>query len=98
MMFPLAPYNIPSWNNEQAQESLVVVKSIHDPTYQKLIDRLAARRKEVSMTQIELAEKLGWPQSAVSKLETYERRLDLLETIRICELLNWTLADLTREG
>jgi transcriptional regulator with XRE-family HTH domain len=45
-------------------------------------------RREKGVSQEELAESLGVPQSYVSKYELGERRLDLVETFEICRALN----------
>jgi transcriptional regulator with XRE-family HTH domain len=45
-------------------------------------------RKEAGLHQQELAVKLCKPQSFVSKYESGERRLDLLELRHICQCLN----------
>jgi transcriptional regulator with XRE-family HTH domain len=42
-------------------------------------------RKDVGMTQIELAQKLQRPQSFVSKYEQGERRLDFVELLEVLE-------------
>ena len=39
------------------------------------------------MTQQQLADKLGRPQSFVSKIENSDRRLDVIEFIEVCRLL-----------
>lgn len=39
------------------------------------------------MTQVQLAERLGKPQSFVSKYENGERRLDVIELIEVLEAL-----------
>jgi transcriptional regulator with XRE-family HTH domain len=44
-------------------------------------------RTEARLTQVELAERLGRPQSFVSKYETGERRLDILELRDVCAAL-----------
>jgi len=49
------------------------------------------------MTQAELADRLGWPQPAISKVETFVRRIDIVETMRICDTLGWTLLELTKK-
>lgn len=58
-------------------------RTIHKETYRKLIDRLTALRVESGVTQQVLAERLGRPQSFVSKVEGYERRLDVVEFLEI---------------
>jgi transcriptional regulator with XRE-family HTH domain len=45
-------------------------------------------REERGLTQAVLAEKLKVPQSFVSKVETGERRLDVLELIELCAALD----------
>lgn len=54
-------------------------------------------RLQTNLKQTELAEKLGQSQSFVSKYESGERRLDLLELLEICHALNITLTDFTSE-
>lgn len=63
------------------------VKSIHDPHYIETIARLRAIREHQGISQSELAKRLGKPQSFVSKIETYERRMDLIEALEICRAL-----------
>jgi transcriptional regulator with XRE-family HTH domain len=65
-----------------------VVKSIHDPRYVELIGRLRRARQGRGVQQSELAARLGRPQSYVSKIETGERRLDLVELLDICRALD----------
>lgn len=51
-------------------------------------------RLERGMTQANLAESLGVPQSYVSKLESGERRIDFIETLEICGALGITVSEL----
>jgi transcriptional regulator with XRE-family HTH domain len=51
-------------------------------------------RERSGLKQSEVAKQLGVPQSFVSKYESGERRLDLLEVRRICAVLNIGLLDL----
>lgn len=57
------------------------MRSIHDPRYQDLIKKLITFRESKNVTQVELAHRLGKPQSYVSKVEILERRLDVIELI-----------------
>ncbi len=50
-------------------------------------------RIDAGMRQEDLAEKLGQPQSFVSRYESGERRVDLLELERICGVLGVSLGD-----
>lgn len=63
------------------------MKSTYSETYRSLIDRLVCARKAKGITQVNLAKKLGRPQSFVSKTESGERRLDVVEFIEIAHLI-----------
>lgn len=63
-------------------------KSIHTEKYKKLISHLRKKREELGITQRQLAEKLDVTQAVVSKIETCERRLDVIEFQMICDALN----------
>ena len=77
-----------------------------DNRYRSLIHCLVSARKELGITQQELANKLGLHKQFVSRVELGERRLDAIEFADIAdalglspgELLNkvWT-ADTSRE-
>lgn len=55
---------------------------------------LRTTREEAALTQKEVALRLGVPQSFVSKYESGERRLDVLELRLVCAALNSSLASL----
>ena len=48
---------------------------------------LAQARRDAGITQVELAAKLGHPQSFVSKYESGERRLDVIEFLQVAEAI-----------
>ncbi|WP_433935606.1 helix-turn-helix domain-containing protein [Brevundimonas diminuta] len=54
-------------------------------------------RKAAEITQVELAERLGKPQSFVSKVERGERRLDVIEFCQVSEALGCDPATLLKE-
>lgn len=56
----------------------------YSPRYGRFRALLRQVRVDAGLTQVELAEKLGKPQSYVSKAELGERRIDFLETLDIC--------------
>lgn len=64
------------------------MKSLHATEYKKFLDYMVAARKESGFTQQQLAERLGKPQSFVSKYESGERRLDILEFLDVCKVLS----------
>lgn len=54
---------------------------------QLLTKALIAARHAAGLTQTEVAEKLGRPQSFVSKYEQGERRLDVAEFVDVCRAI-----------
>jgi len=53
-----------------------------------LLQRLLRElRREAGLPQVEVAKRLGKPQSFVSKYESGERRLDVLELRELCRAL-----------
>lgn len=73
------------------------------PQHALLLDTLTKSRITAGLTQAELAELLGAPQSYVSKYELGLRRLDVIEFIAICRAISLDpagvvehLADATR--
>ena len=69
------------------------MRAVHDPEYFEFIARLRNARKAKHYTQADLAELLNKPQSFVSKVETCERRIDVIEAARWCSVLGVPLQD-----
>lgn len=65
----------------------IMSKTIHDTLYQRLINELAQERIRLNISQGELATQIGLNQSDVSKIEKFERRLDVLEFSMILKAL-----------
>lgn len=61
--------------------------------YERLHALLRQVRIDAGLRQTELAERLRQPQSFVSKYETGERRLDLIEVREICSALGLSLVE-----
>ena len=68
-------------------------KSIFTAEQEKLQTLLRQIRLGAGLRQSDLAQKLKQPQSFVSKYESGERRLDVLEVRQICEAVGITLED-----
>lgn len=66
-------------------------KSIYSAEYQQLCALLRDLRREAGLTQVEVADKLSVPQSFVSKYESGERRLDVIELRHVATALDTTL-------
>ena len=71
-------------------------KSTNKQEYRLLQKLLRDTRKQAELNQSEVAELLGQPQSYVSKYESGERRLDLIELRQICKILNIPLTELVQ--
>lgn len=54
-------------------------KTIHTEEYRNLINFLTDERKRLGLSQVEVASKLNMVQSDISKIESLERRVDVLE-------------------
>ncbi|KKS35067.1 MAG: DNA-binding helix-turn-helix protein [Parcubacteria group bacterium GW2011_GWC2_42_12] len=54
-------------------------KSIYSKEYKTAVEKLKKARQEAGLKQIEVAKKLGKPQSYISKIERGERRVDIAE-------------------
>ncbi len=73
-----------------------MTRSVYSPAYRRLCEWLVSARLTQRLTQLEVARRLGKPQSFVSKYERGERRLDVVEVVEIaaalsadpCELLS----------
>ncbi|TWE29779.1 helix-turn-helix domain-containing protein [Prauserella muralis] len=69
-------------------------KSIYSAEYQRLCQLLREARHEAGLTQVQVAERLGVPQSFVSKYESGERRLDVVELRHACVAVGVSLRSL----
>lgn len=67
-----------------------------DPTYRQkyrqFLKRLKQARQDASLTQVQVARKLSRPQSFVSKVESGERRVDVIELAEFARLYRKPLA------
>jgi transcriptional regulator with XRE-family HTH domain len=58
-----------------------VKNSIYTSEYRIFLKNLRNARKESGLTQLEVAKKLNQPQSYVSKCESGEKRVDIIELL-----------------
>ncbi|MFH2014092.1 MAG: helix-turn-helix transcriptional regulator [Patescibacteria group bacterium] len=61
-------------------------KSIYTKDYKEIINRLKQARIDAGLSQQAVADKLGKPQSYLSKIESGERRLDVAEMKKFTEI------------
>lgn len=62
-------------------------KTIYAKEYRELVDGLRQIRKDSGLTQVALAEALGWPQQRLSAVESGSRRLDVMEYFVLADKL-----------
>ena len=65
--------------------------------YQVLLQVLKRFREKANINQVDLAKKLNVQQSYISKIETGERGVDLVELKSICEALGFDLMEFIAE-
>ena len=63
-------------------------KTIFDQKYKSMIEALKVLRKEKGLTQRDLATQMGVAHCYIGRVETCERRLDIIELIRILRIFN----------
>jgi transcriptional regulator with XRE-family HTH domain len=63
---------------------------------QLFLSLLRQTRKEAHLRQADVAQALGTTQAFVSKYELGERRLDILDLARVCDVLGISLLEFVR--
>lgn len=69
-------------------KTLDFMKTIYDDRYANLINILIIIRKNKKLTQLQVAQLLNKPQSYIAKIEKREHKLDVLEFVLLCEVLD----------
>ncbi|WP_285308786.1 helix-turn-helix transcriptional regulator [Stenotrophomonas maltophilia] len=68
-------------------------KTIYQAEYRSLIEALRLRREALARSQTEVAKALGWSQQALSAVEAGARRLDVIEFVQLCRVLEISKED-----
>lgn len=91
---PITEMWSPSWergaghgNCGLRHRSLRLAKTLRSRGHKALLAVLVASRREARLTQRQLAERLKLPPSVIGKIETGERRLDVVEFTTIARAL-----------
>ena len=61
-----------------------MVDSQWSPGYTAVVEAVVSMREEAGLTQRELADRIGREQSFIGRIETRERRIDLVEFVWLC--------------
>jgi transcriptional regulator with XRE-family HTH domain len=67
-------------------------KDIRSPQALALAKFLKVKRIEAELTRRQLADRLGWDQSAISDIETGQHRVSVVEFIALAKALGFDLA------
>ena len=68
-------------------------KSLYKKENEIFVQTFTEFRNKSGLLQTDLARKLNVPQSFISKIETGQRRLDVIELREICKHLNTNIID-----
>ena len=71
-------------------------KTLRSPAQEELLVLLRGARERADLTQAQVAERLGRPQSFVAKVEGGERRLDVIEFIGLAKALGVRPAEIVK--
>jgi len=71
--------------------------TLHSSEYNQFLEHLRATRKASGLTQEQVAQRLGKPQSYVSKTMNGERRMDLIEILAFCDAIEKPAVDFVAE-
>jgi transcriptional regulator with XRE-family HTH domain len=74
-----------------------LTKSIHSKAYRQLVELLRRERVNASLTQQDVADRLGKPQSYVAKIEGAERRIDVIEFLALAKAIGADAAAIVKE-
>lgn len=74
-----------------------MAKSVFTRAYRDMLDRLRAARRAAGLSQDAAAKAMGWGQSALSKVERGERRIDPIELRQLALRYGTSVASLVGE-
>lgn len=74
-----------------------MTRSVFTQRYKAIISLLVEDRVRLGVTQSELASRLNRPQSYISKYESCDRRIDIIELIDIIEAMGLTASETVHE-
>ena len=68
-----------------------MTKTIYTKEYKIIVQKLKKARQSAGLKQNEVAKKLGKPQSYISKIESGERRIDIVELKQLAKIYKKSL-------
>jgi transcriptional regulator with XRE-family HTH domain len=73
------------------------MKSGSDDTYERFQSLLVEERKKSGLSQQEVADRLGRPQTYVSKCERGTRRMDIVEFLEMGDVIGFDPAEFIKQ-
>jgi transcriptional regulator with XRE-family HTH domain len=73
-------------------------KTRYTQKYSRLLRALRQARKDANLTQTDVAKRFGSHASFVSKCESGERRIDVVELAQFCHLYGVTVSDFVKSA
>lgn len=71
------------------QHGAVMPKTLGDQRHDALIRYLVEKRGEAGLKQVDLAERMKVYQSFIARLESGQRRVDVVELVKLSEVLGF---------
>jgi ribosome-binding protein aMBF1 (putative translation factor) len=81
---------IPVWDQKWSVAKAPTQKSLYSSEYERFLRMLRQARDSAGLTQSEAARELQRPQSFISKCESGERRVDVVELTQFCRVYGVT--------
>ncbi len=78
--------SIPVWDGDRAATTMPAVMARRSPEYTAFLKRLRAARVKAGLSQEEVVRRIGKPQSYLSKCESGERRVDVVELAALAKV------------
>lgn len=75
---------------------LLVRKTIGTERHKALVNFLKQKRELAGLTQVDLAKALGEHQSFIARLESGQRRIDVIEYVTLAEVMGFDAAEALR--
>ena len=73
-----------------------LVKSVWTQRHKALVTLLVQHRRQAGLTQTEVARKLGEHQSFIARVESGQRRIDLVEFLTLAEIIGFDPVEAVR--
>ena len=70
------------------------MKTIHNKRHKRLVELIIHARKEAGIRQVQLAKKLKRSQTWIARLESGDRRIDVIELLDLADAIGFDALDI----